>query len=119
MAEMAFPSHPRTDDYAMTLAAALYRANRFGEAIQRLNEVNAGLPQAATKTTAYSPAYTWFFLAMAHHRLGHREEARRWLDKAIQRTEQETRNESLHWNRRVTLQLLRREAEELVPGQKN
>jgi hypothetical protein len=26
---------------------------------------------------------TWFFLAMAHHRLGHADEARRWLDQGV------------------------------------
>ena len=31
-----------------------------------------------------SPAYTWFFLAMANHRLGHAAEAKKWLDKAGQ-----------------------------------
>jgi hypothetical protein len=30
---------------------------------------------------------TWFFLAMAHYRLGHAEEARRWLEKASRATD--------------------------------
>jgi len=78
---------------------------------------------------------TYFYLAMAHHRLGHAEEARRWLEKAIQGTEEALRSPSQtlgksgnqsgvispNWNRRLTLGLLRREAEQLiqVPGTKS
>ncbi len=61
-------------DALRTLGAALYRAGRYDEAIRRLEEGNRlpggeGLPSA------------WPFLAMAHHRLGHRDEAHRWLDR--------------------------------------
>ena len=55
---------------------------------------------------------------MAHHRLGRAEEARRWLDKAVTSMEQEMHDPKSaarqKWNRRLTLQLLRREAEQLV-----
>ena len=34
-----------------------------------------------------NPAYTWFFLAMTHHRLGHADEAKQWLDKARAETD--------------------------------
>ena len=60
-------------------------------------------------------------LAMTHHRLGHADEARQWLDKAVQKIEQAQQEgqatsggAALAWNRRLTLQLLRREAEELL-----
>jgi len=73
---------------------------------------------------------TYFFLAMAHHRLGHADEARRWLDKGIHGTEEElkppssppkesntrTRTIPPHWSQKLTLQLFRREAEELIQG---
>ena len=64
-----------------------------------------------------------------HHRLGHVREARQWLDKAVQAMDQAEKpttpiaqpSESasaaigpLLWNRLLTLQLLRREAEALV-----
>jgi len=78
---------------------------------------------------------TYFYLAMAHHRLGHAEEARRWLDKAVQGTQQalkspveppgKSRNPDgvilPNWSRRLTLGLLRREAEQLIqtPGTKS
>ena len=67
----------------------------------------------------FSPAYTWFFLAMTHHRLGHAEEARQWLEKAVNWTKKETEGKiegaaPLSWNRRLTLEILRREAEQLI-----
>jgi WD40 repeat protein/Tfp pilus assembly protein PilF len=116
MAEPALRSDPKTGWDSTILGAALYRAGRFAEAVQRLTEASAACDQAASKPIVYSPAYTWFFLAMAHQRLGHAEEARRWLDKGIKGMEQETQNNSLPWNRRLTLQLFRLEAEGMIVG---
>ncbi len=60
--------------YLNTLGAALYRAGRFDEAIRRLEEgIRLGTGRARPED--------WAFLAMAHHRLGHRDEACRWLDR--------------------------------------
>jgi hypothetical protein len=73
---------------------------------------------------------TWFVLAMAHHRLGHADEARHWLEKGMQGTEEalkppaapqekhENPNSVIppNWNRSLTLRLLRREAEQLIQG---
>jgi hypothetical protein len=61
---------------------------------------------------------------MAHHRLGHADEARRWLYKAVERIDrlsQEMTGEAadvprLSWKQRSTLDRLRREAEALVQG---
>jgi hypothetical protein len=57
---------------------------------------------------------------MAHHRSGHAEDARQCLDNAIKQMEQEAQDLSndpgKYWNRRLTLQLLRREAEALLTG---
>jgi tetratricopeptide (TPR) repeat protein len=60
-----------------TLGAALYRAGRYDEAIRRLKE------QVQAQNGLGRPA-DWAFLAMAHHLLGHRQEARRWLDRLRQ-----------------------------------
>jgi tetratricopeptide (TPR) repeat protein len=92
-----------------TLGAALYRAGRFEEAARRLNEAQAAL--AATPETSTSIAYLWYFLAMAHERLGHSQEARQWLEKANQEAEHVQRKNGTVWNRRLTLELLRGEAE--------
>jgi hypothetical protein len=52
----------------------LFRAGRYQEAIDRLNERVAGVATPGVPLD-------WVFLAMAHHRLDHKEEASRWLDK--------------------------------------
>src|SRR5262249_11805126 len=92
------------------LGAALYRAGRFEEAIQRLN----------TSITAQNDDGVfgdWLFLAMAHHRLGHAAEARNWLDKTIQgEAKKKADREPLGWVQRLQLQTLRREARELIEG---
>jgi tetratricopeptide (TPR) repeat protein len=64
MAEVVLRKDPQTGWASTILGAALYRAGRFAEAVQRLDEANAVWEQAATKPAMYSPAYTWFFLAM-------------------------------------------------------
>jgi tetratricopeptide (TPR) repeat protein len=119
MAEAALRGDPEEGRHTIALGAALYRAGRFVEAVRCLDQASAAFRLNTAKITTFSPAYCWFFLAMAQHRLGHEEQAREWLDKATKRTEQETRNESVRWNRRFTLRLLRREAEELVLGKKD
>jgi tetratricopeptide (TPR) repeat protein len=87
-----------------TLGAALYRAGRFEDAIRRLEEgvqlrAGQGLPQ------------DWVFLAMAHHRLGHRDEARRWLDRF--QHYQPSADVSQFWSE-LEIRLLRGEAEAVV-----
>jgi tetratricopeptide (TPR) repeat protein len=120
-AERQSAAQSNTFPHRATLGAALYRAGRLDKAAQRLQEDNAsweqasiGCPLEGSKPTVFSPAYMWFFLALAHHRLAHAEEARRWLDKAIQWMDQEIRNTSPSWSRTFTLQLLRREAVSLL-----
>jgi WD40 repeat protein/Tfp pilus assembly protein PilF len=93
-----------------TLGAILYRAGSYEESVEWMNEI-----VEHDSEEHYSPAYTWFFLAMAHHQLGHEEEGRTWLKKAIDRAEEETQdNANIAWNRRLTLDLLRTEAESLL-----
>jgi WD40 repeat protein/serine/threonine protein kinase/tetratricopeptide (TPR) repeat protein len=114
IAEKALHEDAQNGRYSTTLGAVLYRAGRFAEAVERLNEASAAWEKATTKPTLYSAAYIWFFLAMAQQRLGHANEARQWLDKAINWMDQETQQKGLPWNRQLTLQILRREAEALL-----
>jgi tetratricopeptide (TPR) repeat protein len=91
-------------DALSTLGAALYRAGRCDEAIRRLEEGNRlrgeeGLPSA------------WPFLAMAHHRLGHHDEARHWLDRL--REHQPSTDPAQFWDE-LAIRLLRSEAEALI-----
>jgi serine/threonine protein kinase/WD40 repeat protein/tetratricopeptide (TPR) repeat protein len=120
-------AHSSRDHWHVTqLGAALYRAGRFEEAVPRLTEAT----ELSCHPYRTNMQHTWYFLAMAHHRLGHTDLARRWLAKGIRGTEEslaspgETRGKSgidsgvlsPNWNRRLTLRLLRREAEQLIQG---
>ena len=58
-----------------------------------------------------NPPIDWAFLAMAHHRLGHHEEARRWLDKLLAWRPKEAGGFS--WTE-VELGILRGETESIV-----
>jgi tetratricopeptide (TPR) repeat protein len=115
LARKAVESNPKSVIYLDTLGAILWRAGQIEEAIRRLSESDRLVTQLG-RTTSSSPAYTWFFLAMAHQRLGQNDEARKWLDKAVAWTdkvlaeEEQPGGTSLAWNRRLTLKLLRAEA---------
>jgi Flp pilus assembly protein TadD len=98
-----------------TLGAGLYRAGRLEEAVQRLSE--------AVRASGGDGTYAdWLLLAMAHQRLGHGAEARRWLDKAVRWLDRADWPQpkdvapSPTWPERLEAQLLRREAEALVKG---
>jgi tetratricopeptide (TPR) repeat protein len=89
-------------DALSTLGAALYRAGRCDEAIPRLEE--------AIRARGV-PATGWAFLAMAHHRLGHRDAARRWLDRL--REHQSSTDPARFWLE-LEVRLLRSEAEAVI-----
>ncbi|HEV3255671.1 MAG TPA: protein kinase [Gemmataceae bacterium] len=103
--------------YAMgTHGAALYRADRYEEAVKQLRE-------AMRLRVRQDSALNWLFLAMAHQRLGHAAEARSWLAKATAWMDQNLkRNDDLpvdpFWEQRVEYEALRREAETLVNAKK-
>ena len=67
---------PDRQENRLGLGAALYRAGRYQEAIEIL--------EAADRTDTGSPAVL-AFLAMAHHQLRNREQARSNLDRLRQR----------------------------------
>jgi WD40 repeat protein len=103
LGKMVEPSRGGKQLVARLLGALLYRAGRHAEAAQHLKE-GVGEEQQAGQAEAA-------FLAMAYHRLGKGDEARRWLAAA---TAAGPRDEAaLNWN---TLRgwLLCREAEALL-----
>jgi serine/threonine protein kinase len=118
LAEKATAAAPSNLQYLQTLGGILYRADRWEEAVERLREAER-LNANPSEAYASSPAYRWFFQAMAQHQLGNADEATRLVDKAVQWTEQALREHEegktpLAWNRRLTLKLLRAEAEALL-----
>jgi eukaryotic-like serine/threonine-protein kinase len=108
LVEPALASQPgvgrERSDFLNTFGAALYRAGRFEEAVLRLDEgIQAGGDGGDPRGFA--------FLALAHHRLGHRDEAKLWLGRlgAYQPKE----GPDFSWTD-VEIRILRREAESLV-----
>jgi serine/threonine protein kinase/Tfp pilus assembly protein PilF len=118
LAELAVEAEPDSEVYLKTLGGILYRAGRFEEAVERLTEANNRIEDPDSGSTS-SPVYTWYFLAMAHHDLEHEAEAKQWLDRATEWTdkvvaEHDAGTSLLRWNRRLTLELLRDEAEGMI-----
>jgi tetratricopeptide (TPR) repeat protein len=128
-----------TYDRLGTLAAATYRAGRFQETIDHLTEATKLIPKTdnsmvgrdvgassavTTELISGGIALDALFLAMAHYRLGHHEEARKWLSVAVASIDRGTRvspngNSSaanFDWNTRLWHRVLRREAESLIGG---
>jgi tetratricopeptide (TPR) repeat protein/tRNA A-37 threonylcarbamoyl transferase component Bud32 len=106
LAEFALEVYPATVKGAVlnTLGATLYRAGRLEDAIRRLEEGiklrnRESLPQ------------DWPFLSMAHLRLGHRDEARQWLDRL--RTREPNTDPDEFWNE-LEIRLLCSEAEAVI-----
>jgi tetratricopeptide (TPR) repeat protein len=87
-----------------TLGAALYRAGRFAEAVRRLEE-------GIQKRKGVRSEADWLFLTLAHHRLGHHDEARRWLGRFRDRRPRLGPNEFWY---ELEIRLLRAEAEAVV-----
>src|SRR5262249_12384105 len=83
-----------------TLGAVLYRAGRYEEPVKRLKESVAKSP--AKKGSAWD----WLFLAMAHQKLGHMEEATNCLTKAAELK----KAKDLPWTQRLESQILHKEA---------
>jgi len=107
MAELAVNGAPDAEQKAgslNTLGAALYRAGRFDDAIRRLEE---GIQLRNGTTTPHD----WVFLAMAHHRLGHRDQARRYLEQL--RSRQPSTDPAEFWNE-AEIHLLQNEAEAMI-----
>ena len=71
-----------------TLGILLYRAGRYEEAVRTLQE-------AVRLGSEGGSAFDFFFLGMAHQRLGHVQEARQWLERAVRWT---TSNPSASWS---------------------
>jgi hypothetical protein len=111
IAEHAVREEPSTDNLR-ALGAVLYRAGQHADAVTRLQDSFAMNPPDGSLND-------WLFLAMAHHRLGHADEAKRWLAKVV--TWCEVHRDSLvkreTWQRRLEIERLRREAQSLIEGQ--
>ena len=69
LAEKMLAKSARNHWHVNQLGAALYRAGRFEKAVERLTEAT----ELSADPYRSNMLNTWFYLAMAHHRLGHAE----------------------------------------------
>ena len=74
LAQKAVKARPKVGTYWNTLGAAHYRNGDDKSAVSAL-ELSMSLSRGGESSD-------WFFLAMAHWRLGDRDQARRWFDQA-------------------------------------
>jgi tetratricopeptide (TPR) repeat protein len=120
LAVKAVETEPESNQFVITLGAILHRAGRYQEALDKLTELDRRLSEPNAKANS-SRAYTWYFLAMTHQALGNAEEAKRWLKQANESTEKALVNTEAPppWNRRLTLELLRNEANGLIGDDAN
>jgi tetratricopeptide (TPR) repeat protein len=102
---------PESKQSLTGLGAILTRAGRGEEAIETLRKAHEAPASENTST-----AYIDYFLAIAHSQLGSDEQANDWLRQAEQHAGEERANKDKPpaWNRRLTLEMLRREARALV-----
>jgi WD40 repeat protein/tetratricopeptide (TPR) repeat protein len=104
LAERAVASE-RSYAYLNTLGSVLCRARRFEEARTTLQE---GIRLEGHGGTAWDG----FLMVLTEHHLGHRDEARTWLERARKAMDESA--SGLAWNNRLELRLLRHEAEALL-----
>lgn len=132
-------AQPQQWFYAAIQGAVLFRAGQYQDATEWLLTAD----RLCEPGTSYPPPpYIWNFLAMALQAVDQPDEARQWLQRAEQWTDEATRTHDaitrlewlgphdssakgwnrsgefemkpLYWNQRLTLQLLRREAGQIV-----
>jgi serine/threonine protein kinase/Flp pilus assembly protein TadD len=88
LAKEAVELAPKGGDCWRTLGAAQYRAGDWNSAIAALKR--------ATENRSGGDSAEWFFLAMAYWRLGDKQQARAWYDRAVRwMDEHQPRDEKL------------------------
>jgi tetratricopeptide (TPR) repeat protein len=111
LAEQSLQQTPEDPQFRNGLGAIHFRAGNHEQALKHLS---AALEQSKTSTT--SPAYAHYLLAMTQHGLGDQQASTTALQRANEIAESEL-SDSPTWNRKLTLKLLRREAESLLARQ--
>jgi serine/threonine protein kinase/Flp pilus assembly protein TadD len=111
LARRAVAADP-SDRNQRTLAAALLRAGRLSEAVERLTEIDQRLDESASGS---DPAgYVGYLLAIGHQRAENTGLAGKFFDKAVAWSEAHRDDDAIGWFDSLTLSILRREAEGLL-----
>ncbi len=76
LAQEAVRLAPEMGAYWNTLGLAQYRAGKWQDAVAAFDK--------AMKRSEGGGGKDWLFLAMAHQKLGNKDEARKWYDQAVQ-----------------------------------
>ena len=76
LAKKAVKATPTAGNYWITLGIAHYRAGPWSDALVAF--------QQAAKLRNGGDGLDWLFLAMAHGRLGEKEQGRKWYDQAVE-----------------------------------
>src|SRR5262249_11049115 len=98
-AQEAVELDPQDGNHRNTLGVALYRAERWKEAVAALEK--------SMELRNGGDSLDWFFVAMAHWRLGEKEQAREWYDRAVEWMDKnQPKNEELRRFRAEAAELL-------------
>jgi tetratricopeptide (TPR) repeat protein len=90
---------PQDGSIRNTLGVAQYRAGDWQGAIESLSK--------SLELQKANEGYDWFFLAMAHWQLGHKDEARKWYSQAVEwMDKKKSKNEELDRFRAEAAKLL-------------
>ena len=111
LAQQAVDQAPENRSHRSGLGAIQFRAGRYQQALESL-----AAAASSGKSVGTSIAYSAYFRAMTEHRLNQPDDARRSLAKANELADLEL-SDADHpprWNRKLTLELLRQEAEALL-----
>jgi tetratricopeptide (TPR) repeat protein len=88
LAKLAVEREPKQGMWWKTLGAAQYRARDWKVAVEALSK--------SMELRTGGDSFDWFFLAMAHWKLGEKEKAHKWFDRAVAwMDEHQPRNEQL------------------------
>jgi WD40 repeat protein/serine/threonine protein kinase/predicted Zn-dependent protease len=115
MQEQLVAKMPNSWHCEITYGALLFRAGQYEKSVKRLTALSKLGPQADN-------GYRGLFLALAHHKLGHADEARRQLDQAVAWIDAAQQGKiknpfiriPLAWTDAVAMAVLRAEAESLI-----
>jgi serine/threonine protein kinase/tetratricopeptide (TPR) repeat protein len=111
LAQQAVDADPENQQYINGLGAVQFRAGQYAKALENLSAA-AGSDESSNT----SSAYTAYFRSMTEWQSDHKDDAKASLVQANEIAEQELNDADNppEWNRKLTLQLLREEAESMI-----